>query len=750
MYRSWKSVSFAASLAFGMVVSLSGLRAQDVPPGYEPMAPGEAYHTKFSGTTDVTAADGSVTTVIDSAGTVGEIVDVRAPGHAPDGSHWIEPLKRAPVSAAEVGQVFGIALDEAANVYLAATSAFGLHLEPGGSGWMTGMWGEGGGPGTVYRLDAANGYEPSAFAEIALDGRANSGAALGNIAFDPAHGQFFVSDLETGMIHRIALEDGRDLDHFDHGLDGRVGFLDATTGARLALPPIAFDPLRTATIDACPSGDFAHSPECWNFADFRRRVWGVGVRHDEAGAVRLYYATWANEGFGNPDYAVASEDERTNAVWSVALSADGGFDLTDVRREFLLPDFHIDAETIAERGFSSPVSDIAFPRCGAQDVMVVAERGGIRNLGLDVEAPFAVASEARALLYQLGETGVWAPIGRYDVGYYDRSAEGQPFLRANCAGGVDFAPGYDPATWTSDLGEPDDFVWISGDYLCSPEAPCRLPGVDEGDDSQVHGLQGMPQEAFDEIAPEAAYGEYPAPGPAYPPTGPYQSYLVDSDVLTDATGTLIAEEFTRNDATRIGDVEIYQVCEAPAPPPAGVIPTPVPRPVHTRTMTHRRHGSPVHTRAMTHHRQGSPVHTRAMTHRREGSQPPHTRTETHRRQGSAPPHTRVETHRRQGSAPPHTKEQTHRRQGSAPPHSKVLSHQREGSVQPHTKAQSHLRSGSQPPHAKALSHQREGSVQVHTRAQTHMRTGSDGPKIRPQQTPPVLQQQPVVPQLQVR
>ena len=108
--------------------------------------------------------------------------------------------------------MFGIALDDAKapNVYLTATSAFGLHRTADNKGWMPGMWGPDGGPGTVWKIDGATG-KPSIFARIGVKGRRNTGAALGNIAYDKWHHQLFVSDLETGLIHRLRLSDGADL-----------------------------------------------------------------------------------------------------------------------------------------------------------------------------------------------------------------------------------------------------------------------------------------------------------------------------------------------------------------------------------------------------------------------------------------------------------------------------------------------------------------------------------------------------------
>src|SRR5947209_12873968 len=108
----------------------------------QPLQPGEAYVTRFSG-----FLFGAAGPIIDPNGTVGSIIDVRAPGQAPQGTHWLYEPQRSPVTAGQVGQVFGVVLDDAnpPNVYLAATSAFGLHRAANNAQWMAGMWGQGGG-----------------------------------------------------------------------------------------------------------------------------------------------------------------------------------------------------------------------------------------------------------------------------------------------------------------------------------------------------------------------------------------------------------------------------------------------------------------------------------------------------------------------------------------------------------------------------------------------------------------------------
>jgi uncharacterized repeat protein (TIGR01451 family) len=556
------SSSLRIVIAFALAGAL-GASLCEVARAQDALQAGEAFVTRFSGTTD---EDGRA--AIDPSGTVGGVVDLRRPGASPLGASWEDAPQRSAATAGQVGQVFGVTLDDAdpPNIYLTATSAFGLHRNAENTGWMEGMWGPNGGPGTIWKLDGANNDQPEIFADIKLDGRGNTGAALGNIAFDRWNEQFYVSDLETGMIHRLRASDGADLGHYDHGVDGRSVFFDVA-GSGLAqgdfrsLPAVPFDPASSARTDDCPSGDFARAPSCWNFADFRRRIWGVGVRRDPATEeVRLYYAIWGSQGFGNPDHAAAGEDDQRNAVWSVRIKEDGAFDTTSARREFFLPDFFRSPEAIARAGRSHPVADIAFPASGDQDVMLLAERGGVRNLGLAAEDAFANPHEARVLRYELTDQGFWRGAGRYDVGYYDRSEAGPPYLRGSAAGGVSFGLGYGDG-WEIDPAAPDAFVWMTGDGLCSPRGPCLDPGADAHTQSTpVDGLQGREARPYEAFEPITAFKPYPAPGPITPATGPDRSFMIDLDAGGEAPD--------KSGATRIGDVAVYQPIPAEGEPGA--------------------------------------------------------------------------------------------------------------------------------------------------------------------------------------
>ena len=538
-------------LITALAVPWQNARAEDA------LQPGEAFVTRFSGTVD---EDGRP--VIDPEGTVGSIIGLTGLGAATPGAHWANEPQRSAVTASQIGQVFGVTLDDAdpPNIYLTPTSAFGLHRNADNSDWMAGMWGPDGGPGTVWKLDAANNYQPEIFAKIELDGRANTGAALGNIAFDAWNKQFYVSDLETGMIHRLRASDGTDLGHYDHGVDGRSAFFDVEKGEYKLLASVPFDPASAARIADCPGGEFAITPSCWNFADFRRRVWGVAVRRDPAAKeVRLYYAVWGSQGFDNEDYAEAGDDQR-NSVWSVRIDDDGAFNLAGVRREFFLPDFFKAEDAIARAGRSHPVSDIAFPAFGDHDVMLLAERGGVRNLGLGTGDAFASPHEARVLRYELTDAGLWRGAGRYDVGYYDRKEAGAPFLRGSAAGGVSFGLGYNE-DGQIDPVQLDAFVWMTGDGLCSPEGPCRDPDGDETTDStEVNGLEGRPARPYEAFEPITAFEPYPDQGPVTPPTGLEQSFMIDIGASGD----------DKRGATEVGDVAVYQ------PAPAEGIPEEAP------------------------------------------------------------------------------------------------------------------------------------------------------------------------------
>ena len=313
-------------------------------------------------------------TFIDPEGASLRIFNVKALGGLPTGQYvnLPEPFK---VKADQIGQVFGLAFDDGIrgpdlpiipNLYVTSSVLHGLQITAPDSDddgrperlkvgapnaeFMEGQFGEknGGTPGAIWKIDGESGVV-SLFANVTLDGIENSGPGLGNIAFDKRTRQLFVSDLDTGMIHRYDLA-GNDLGTFDHGLKGRIV---------KGLAETPFDP--TNRMDIKNPSFKAADPSTWGFADQKRIVYGLQAR-----GTRLYY------------YA---KDEHM--IMSVGINKDGSFGEAqwelDVSKESL-----------------NIVTDIAFDNKG---FMYLSQRGDIKNLYDYSE--FAVTAKSRVLRYHL-------------------------------------------------------------------------------------------------------------------------------------------------------------------------------------------------------------------------------------------------------------------------------------------------------------------------------------------------------------
>ena len=149
-----------------------------------------------------------------------------------------------------------------------------------------------------------------------------------------------------------------------------------------------------------------------------------------------------------------------------------------------MPDFFFSPQDVTRAGLSRPVSDITFPQCSDRPVMLLAERGGIRNLGLDSES---IRSPRRTRRARCATSCIRTASGARSAATTSAPttgfAEGAPYMFANCAGGVTFGYGYTPS-WTIDQQQPDQFVWMTGDALCSPNR--HVPGAHAG----AHGAGG--------------------------------------------------------------------------------------------------------------------------------------------------------------------------------------------------------------------------------------------------------------------
>ena len=197
------------------------------------------------------------------------------------------------------GEVFGIALDGASppNIYVTSTTCY-IGTVPG--------------TGQIHRIDASSGAV-TLFATLP-----NEGSGLGNIAYDPVHDQFFVTNFHDGKIYRLDTS-GNLIQDFD--------------------PGSPFDP-NQSNDDFVPLGD---------------RPWGIGVFQN-----RVYYGMWSED-------ARSAGNAGPNRVFSVALDGSGGILPGETLEVSLLP--KADGKTL-------PVADIAFSQNGQ---MLVAERGMARD-----------------------------------------------------------------------------------------------------------------------------------------------------------------------------------------------------------------------------------------------------------------------------------------------------------------------------------------------------------------------------------
>src|SRR5262245_17176866 len=298
----WRTIGFFSTLSVALIC---GVQAQQVTAVY---TPGDAAVTGFSGALPpvqiAPGTDPGEATFIDLNGPSLRVIDLRHMG-GPPAAQLVGAPKRVTISAAHIGQVFGVALDDASapNIYVGSTSACGLPIVAPGPGgrsrhikigaanavFMPGLWGPQGGPGSIWKIDGASG-KVSPFANVTLDGQANSGPALGGLAFDPVSKSLFVADRETGFIHRFGL-DGRERGRYDHGVTGR---------AAQGLAPV---PGNTQSLDVTKQQFDSSEPATWNYAPPERRVFGLAVHES-----RLYYAV-----------------ADSLLVWSIGLNSDGSF-----------------------------------------------------------------------------------------------------------------------------------------------------------------------------------------------------------------------------------------------------------------------------------------------------------------------------------------------------------------------------------------------------------------------------------------
>ena len=437
-YRLTRGAIRGLASVFAVAITIGSAVAQQAPM----LDKGNAVITGFSGTaaspTSASTGNPIDQQFIDVTGASARIMSIPLPG--PPQGQLIPSTTVLPIKAGDVGQVFGIALDDGKgpastgsgvpDIYLNASSAFGLqivapdasgklqrlHAGQSGAQWMVGQWGDAtksGTPGSIWKVSGTTG-EVSLFANVKLNGEPNSGPGLGNIAFDAKTRQIFVSDLETGMIHRFDMA-GQDLGYFDHGTQGKVA---------QGLPPVPYDPANR--LDITNPSFSVDDATTWHYAPKGRMVWGLKIS-----AGRLYYAT-----ADGPQ------------VWSISIGTDGSFGND--------PQLEVDVTGTPN---NNVISDITFD---GPDTIYLAQRGTAH--GDYSYKTFADPAKSSVIRYTRDpQTGKWSQT-------FQEYAVGFPPQNRNTNGGVA-------------IDTCNSLVWTTGELL-------RV-GSGLGDPEVVHGLQGM-------------------------------------------------------------------------------------------------------------------------------------------------------------------------------------------------------------------------------------------------------------------
>lgn len=451
------ALALTASLWFGGSAAAQEAQTQII-------FPGSMAVTGFSGTTIPNfdqglppGVDPVDETFIDTTRATLRVFDVSHLG-GPASGQLVSTPPPFEVTAGQIGQVFGLTYDDGVrdgvpsgipNLYAAASSLHGIrivtpdtkgagrpqrqHHGMAGATFMVGQFGaeNGGGPGTIWKIDGITG-QVSKFADI----ETNSGPGIGNITFDSVHRQFFASDLDTGLIHRIDAN-GAPVDTFDHGVAGRPAH---------GLAPVADD---GSVMDIQGAAFDTENPATWGYTQDERRVWAVAYHGG-----RLYY----------------SVGEKAE-IWSVGIARDGKF-AGDPRWELTVK---------ADQDYA--VTDIAFDNKG---FMYLAQRGPVEN-SYDYSR-FADSGKGEVIRYwrenpdDPATESAWVPVPQeYAVGFPDGNRQS--------AGGVDLQYGYD-ADGNLDTSVCTDTLVNTGDKL--RENPSLADRLAAGGPLAVHGVQITP------------------------------------------------------------------------------------------------------------------------------------------------------------------------------------------------------------------------------------------------------------------
>ncbi len=339
---------------------------------------------------------------------VARLYDTRNNASAPRGMDWYTQdasidLTPSSWTLANMGEVFGIAIDSIGDVFFGASDIY--HLDSILASGYNSYRGPAGAAG-IYKADAAvlsnlnilisthPGASPQSLPATTIPNTGGIGNGIGNLAYDRKHHQIFATNLEDGRIYRIDL--------------------------KLSPPQVVsiYDPL---------------SPDNGNpgMAPRQEQLWGVGVFTDSSGITRVYFARR-----GLPP-SIPTE------IRSIPLQSNGEFGGGSIYHAGIYEGgSQLDVLINTSSSDTSKITDIAFAEDGR---MLLAERG----------------HPHRASVYEYIYNGnSWVPTPQhFYIGAYNLL---QGENGTNAAGGIDY--GY-RQRGTNVYGHCDSTVWATSNYM---------------------------------------------------------------------------------------------------------------------------------------------------------------------------------------------------------------------------------------------------------------------------------------------
>jgi len=345
------------------------------------------------------------------------MIDTRNWATAPLGSNWSlvagNIYHHNTWIAQNLGEVFGLTLDNSQHIYVTGTTLYG-----GGY-----VWGPNG-PAGIYRINANTGAITNLVATGPyVSGTAfipNNGAGLGNICYNEVHNLLYVTNFYDGMIYRV----------------------DPVTGNVLS----RFDPFAPA---GAPSGNPA-------FAPLGDRPWGIGYNRTEN---RIYFGLWKEN-------TNTTSNGQYNEIYSLALNGSGDFSGVEVLEKTV-------TEYTGTNDNSSPISDITFSDTDKK--MLIGQHtmfGSIipSNVAYWAHQSKVIEYEKVAGLW-VPTVGHTSP---YQTGAQLKFKVGNPGGGTNSAGGV--AYGHESFSSNLPL-ECDQSVWCTGDALSTTHGTGAEPWI---------------------------------------------------------------------------------------------------------------------------------------------------------------------------------------------------------------------------------------------------------------------------------